>query len=139
LTGEYFDNGDFTGFAGRRVDASVAFDWGDGAPTPALEADTFSVRWSGQVEARYSEAYRFLTTSDDGIRLWVNNQLVIDHWSVHAPSEDVSVPVTLVAGQRYDIRIEYFENGGGATARLEWQSPSQARQIVPTTQLYTAP
>src|SRR5205823_5631639 len=63
-----------------RTDATVDFDWGGGSPAAALPVDRFSARWTGRVEALLTEAYTFYTTSDDGVRLWVNGQPVIDSW-----------------------------------------------------------
>ena len=127
---EYFDNSDFTGPRMTRVDAAINFDWGNGQPDPGLDADTFSVRWTGKVQAQFSETYTFYTTSDDGVRLWVNNQLLINNWTDHAPTEN-SATIALKAGQYYDIRMEYYENGGGALARLEWSSARLPREIIP--------
>jgi fibronectin type 3 domain-containing protein len=135
LRGEYFDKRDFTNMKFARTDATVNFDWGTGSPASAIAPDTFSVRWTGKVEARYSQTYTFYTRSDDGVRLWVNGQLIINNWTDHAPTTN-SGTITLSAGQKVDIRIDYYENGGGAVARLEWQSPSQPRQVIPKTQLY---
>ncbi len=130
VTGEYFQDLDLTSLALARADATIDFDWDLGAPDPLLDADTFSVRWTGQLRPRHSEEYTFITTSDDGVRLWVNGQLVIDHWTDHGVTEDRGT-ITLEAGQRYDIRMEFYENGGYATAKLEWQSARQEREIVP--------
>ncbi|MCX7782710.1 MAG: DUF1929 domain-containing protein, partial [Meiothermus sp.] len=80
--------------------------------------------------------YTFITRTDDGVRLWVNNQLIIDRW-VNQSSTERSGTIALVAGQRYNIRMDYFENGGGAVAQLSWSSPSQPREIVPQRYLYT--
>jgi len=135
LTGDYYDNMDFTAFVLTRTDATVNFDWGSGSPDPTIGADTFSVSWSGQVQPLYSETYTFYTTSDDGVRLWVNGQLIIDNWTDHASTEN-SGTIALTAGTKYNIDMDYYENGGGAVAKLEWSSTSQARQIVPQTQLY---
>ena len=135
LRGDYYDNIDFTGTRVRRVDPGVNFDWGGGSPDPAIAADTFSARWTGQVQPRFSEAYTFNTLTDDGVRLWVNGQLVIDHWIDQSPTEWSGV-ISLQAGVLYDIRMDYFENGGGAAARLFWSSPSVTKEVIPSTQLY---
>jgi hypothetical protein len=137
LLAQYFDNSDFTNLKLTRTDAAVNFNWGSGTPDPSLGADTFSVRWTGQVQPLYSERYTFHTTSDDGVRLWVNNQLIIDRWVNQSPRE-WSGSIDLVAGQKYDIKMEYYENTGGAVANLSWSSPSQAKQIIPTSRLYTS-
>ncbi|MCY2987020.1 MAG: PA14 domain-containing protein, partial [Planctomycetota bacterium] len=137
----YFDNIDFSGGSITRTDATINFDWGGGSPSTSIGPDTFSARWGGQIQPRFSETYTFFTTSDDGVRLWINNQLVIDNWTDHASTVN-SGAIALVAGQKYNMRMEYYENGGGAIAKLEWQSASQTREVVPQSQLYpdaTAP
>ena len=69
--------------------------------------------------------YTFTTTSDDGVRLYVNGQLLVDNWTDHAATQN-SGTLSLVAGQKYDIRLEFYERGGLATARLSWAYPGQA-------------
>ncbi|MBL8206393.1 MAG: NPCBM/NEW2 domain-containing protein [Blastocatellia bacterium] len=135
LLGEYYDNINFTGTRIIRTDATVNFNWGTGAPMPGIAADTFSVRWIGQIQAKATETYTFYTNSDDGIRLWVNRRLVINNWTDHSPVEN-SGTIALQAGQRYDIVLEYYENGGGSIAQLSWSSPSQSKQIIPPTNLF---
>ncbi|HUW81944.1 MAG TPA: Calx-beta domain-containing protein, partial [Phycisphaerae bacterium] len=135
LTGAYYDNIDFTAFALSRVDATVNFNWGTGSPDPSIGVDTFSIRWVGQVQPLYSETYTFYTNTDDGVRLWVDNQLVIDHWVDQGPTE-WSGTIALLAGVKYDIEMEYYENGGGAVAELRWSSTGQAKEIIPQPQLY---
>lgn len=137
LRGQYFDNKDFTHLKLTRTDASVDFNWGKGSPDPLLGADTFSARWTGKVQPMYNEAYKFYATGDDGLQLWVNNRLVIDAFRDQPPTEYASAPILLQAGQLYDIRLDYYENKGGATARLGWSSPSQAKQIIPKSRLYS--
>lgn len=135
LLGTYFNDVGFTGGARTRLDPAVAFDWGTGAPLPGMGADTFSVRWRGRVRPKVTGTHTFYTTSDDGVRLWVNYQLIIDNWTDHAPTENSGV-ITLTAGQRYDIRLEMYENGGGAVARLSWSAPGLAKEVVPQSHLH---
>src|SRR6185436_2181528 len=135
LRADYYDNMDFTGAHLRRLDPVVGFDWGTGAPDPSMGADQFSVRWIGQVQPRFSETYTFYTFSDDGVRLWVNNQLLIDNWTDHAPTENAGF-IALQAGNLYDIKMEMYENGGGATATLSWSSPTVPKELIPSAQLY---
>ncbi|HEY8668459.1 MAG TPA: PQQ-dependent sugar dehydrogenase, partial [Tepidisphaeraceae bacterium] len=137
LNATYFNNIDFTGSSISRIDATINFNWGSGSPSSAIGADTFSARWTGKIVPRYSQTYTFYTTSDDGVRLWVNGHKIIDNFTNHAPTTN-SGYLTLVAGQKYDIKMEYYENTGGAVAKLEWSSSSQAREIVPSSQLFTA-
>ena len=84
----------------------------------------------------YSEPFTFYTNSDDGVRLWVNHQLLIDNWTNHGATEN-SATIQLTAGSTYDIRLEFYENTGGATMQLSWSSPSTPKQIVPQSQLFS--
>ncbi len=113
LVGQYYNNADFTDLALTRVDSTVDFDWGLGSPDPLIGPDTFSVRWGGQVQPLYSEEYTFYTNTDDGVRLTVNGELLIDQFVIQSPTE-VSGMITLEAGKKYDIVMEYFENLEGA-------------------------
>ncbi|MBD1824918.1 DUF4347 domain-containing protein [Cyanobacteria bacterium FACHB-DQ100] len=139
LRGEYFDNLDFTNSRLTRTDSTVNFNWGNGSPDAGIGADTFSVRWTGQLLAPTTGAYQFFTTTDDGVRLFINGQQVINSF-VNQPATERTGTINLVAGQRYDVRMEYFENGGQAVAQLAWAAPGITKQVVPTTQLFsTAP
>jgi len=138
FVGEYYDNADFTALTLTRVDANINFDWSDGAPDPSLGADSFSVRWKGRVFPRYTDNYTFTVEADDGVRLWVNGNLVIDQWHDQGPTRySASMPV--VADQGYDIVMEYYENGGGAVARLLWSSAQQAEEAIPNTRTTVPP
>lgn len=134
LRGEYYNDLNFDSFQFVRTDATVNFNFGNGSPDPSIGSNTFSIRWTGQIEPLHSEEYTFYTNSDDGVRLWVNDQLLIDNWTVHPATID-SGTITLAAGQKYNIRMEYFENEQVTVAQLEWESASQVRQIVPQSQL----
>jgi hypothetical protein len=136
LFGEYYDDLGFAGTKLTRLDPTVNFHWGGGSPDPAMGADQFSVRWTGQVQPRLTAPYTFYTVSDDGVRLWVNNLLLIDNWTDHGDTENRG-SISLVAGTRYDIRMEMYENGGGATATLAWSTPDLPQEIIPATQLYS--
>lgn len=136
LKAEYYDNSDLTNLKFTRLDATVDNLWGTGTPFPSLGVDTFSVRWTGYVQPQYSGTYTFYTYSDDGVRLWVNGTLLVDNWTNHGPTEN-SGTIALTAGQRYAIKVEYYENTGGATMQLSWSHVSQPKQIIPATALFT--
>jgi hypothetical protein len=139
LRGEYFNNTTLTAPAAlTRTDAQVNFDWASGSPATGVTADNFSVRWTGQVEAPVSGAYTFATTSDDGVRLWVNGQQLVTNWTDHGPTTDSGPAITLTAGQKYSVTMEYYERGGGAVARLLWSYPGQAQQAIPQSRLFPA-
>ena len=134
LRGEYFGAANLSGSRLVRTDAAIDFDWAAGSPDPLLGSDGFSVRWTGELEPRYSESYTLTTSSDDGVRLWVDGRLLIDHWNDH-PVTDASGTLTLIAGRRYSVRLEYYENRGLAAARLTWASASQTREPIPANRL----
>ncbi|MBE8969004.1 PQQ-dependent sugar dehydrogenase [Nostocales cyanobacterium LEGE 12452] len=136
LKAEYYDNIDFTNLKQTRTDPTVNFNWGAGSPDPSIGVDSFSARWTGQVEAKYSETYNFYTTSDDGVRLWVNGQQIINKF-IDQPATAYSGSIALVAGQKYDIKLEYYENKSNAVSQLAWSSASQAKEIIPQSQLYS--
>ncbi|MBC8140127.1 MAG: hypothetical protein H7Y38_01660 [Armatimonadetes bacterium] len=123
----------------RRTDPAIDFTWGSQSPAPGIAADNFRVKWSGQIEAPVSGTYTFSTRVDDIVRVYVDNQLLLD-----IPQNQYEIvffgrSITLQAGRRYDIRIEYREYTGDAIARLFWQYPGQSRQVVPSNRLFSVP
>jgi hypothetical protein len=118
-----------------RTDLTVNFDWGNGSPDLSISADHFTARWTGSVQPQFNEAYTFYTTTDDGVRLFVNGQSVIDQWKDQSPTE-WSGTIPLLARRRYNIEMDYYENGGGAVAELSWSSLSTGKTVIPGTQLY---
>jgi hypothetical protein len=137
LKGDYFSGTTLSTLALTRTDPSVDFSWGTAAPASGVPADNYSVRWSGQLAPRFSGVTTFTTQSDDGVRLWVNGQLLIDNWTDHGTTEN-SGSLTLTGGQRYDVKLEYYERTGGAVARLLWASSCESKQAIPAAQLYPA-
>jgi chitodextrinase len=137
LKGEYYNSKDLTDLKFTRIDETVNAYWKDNSPDSRIDSETFSIKWLGQIQPLYSERYTFYTTSDDGVRLWVNGIKVIDNWNDHSATEN-SGNITLTAGQKYDIKLEYYNNRGEGKIKLEWSSTSQSKQIVPKSQLYTA-
>ncbi|MCS6975126.1 MAG: PQQ-dependent sugar dehydrogenase [Cyclobacteriaceae bacterium] len=119
-----------------RVDSVINFNWGGGSPLPGtITPDDFSVRWDGFIEVPATDTYTFYVVSDDGVRLRINNQTVIDAWIPQPPTE-WSGSIYLQSGRTYPIRLEFFEDGGGAVIQLLWQSTLLPKQIIPKKQLY---
>jgi PA14 domain/FG-GAP-like repeat len=135
LLGQYYSGINFDTLILTRVDPTINFSWGLGSPDALLGVDRFSTRWTGKVQAKYSETYTFYTNSDDAVRLWLNGQLVIDNWLPHGLTQD-SATITLVEGQQYDIKLDYYEDTGSASSGLSWSSASQKKENVPQSQLY---
>jgi len=120
--------------AAERVDPDIQFVWGEAEPAAAVGADHFSVRWSGYLEVPAAGAYRFATVADDGVRLWVDDQPVIDDWSFH-PAMRVEGMAELEAGF-VPIRLEYFDAGSLAEVSLSWLPPgAAAEEVVPAARL----
>ena len=84
-----------------------------------------------------SGSYLMQTDSDEGIRVWVNGALVIDHYAAHSLATDTSAPIELVAGTKYDIRVDLYDLTGQATAILRWKLPGFTNfAVVPRDRLY---
>jgi hypothetical protein len=116
--GEYFPNQDLTGRPVMvRADSSINFDWGMDGPSSGLPVDGFSVRWSKTLSLSAAN-YKFATTTDDGVRLYVDGTLVIDHWTAQAAGYyETTLP--LAAGD-HTVVMEYFEQYGDSVARLSF-------------------
>lgn len=120
-----------------RVDPVVSFNWGNGSPDASISADYFTARWYGQVQALGTDTYYFVTRSDDGVRLWINGQLLIDKWVLQAPTSWTN-SIALTGNTKYNLLLEYFERAGGAVAELNWFTASGSIPYtpIPASQLY---
>jgi hypothetical protein len=136
LRGEYFDDQNLRNLKVTRVDSNVNFDWGTGSPDNSVEPDSFSARWTGHLTAPSTGSFNFHVSTDDGVRLWVDRQLLIDKWQ--SPTE-ATATLALEAGKKYEIRMEYFEGIKGAFAKLYWSGPSLPKEIIPHTVLSPPP
>ncbi len=130
IRGDYFKGMDLRNHVLTRIDPQISFNWGGGAPDPAVGADQFSVRWTGEVEAAFTETYTFYTNSDDGVRLWVDHKQLVEDWTDHGATEN-SGKIDLVAGNTYGLLMEFYENGGSAVAELRWESAHTPKQLIP--------
>lgn len=189
----WYNSPDLSGTGVASTSGAINYNWAGGSPDSQIAPDHFSARWTGQVQPQYSETYTFYTLADDGVRLWVNGQLLINRWSDRSPIGDENADgkvnaldfnilanaygvtgaaaasydltgdntidlldfdvlastfnqtvdpvqnsgtITLVGGQNYDIKAEYYDDKGVASMRLSWSSPSTPKQIVPASRLY---
>jgi hypothetical protein len=155
LMGSYYPNRHLHGTpVTNRVDGLIDFDFQylvrQGATNAMIftnqclavlgmpKKDEFSVRWNGEMQAQFTEPYTLSAESDDGVRVWLNEQLIIDDWFSHS-NKEASATVNLVAGQRYLLRVEYFQNRGDTRMKLSWSSPSTPKRVIPQSQLYSQP
>lgn len=137
LKGQYFNKGLFGSKLVLTRTENPSFDWGTARPAAAVNANLFTVNWSGTVQAEEAGSYRFQTLSDDGVRVSVNGQLIIDHWTAHSAATKTSGAIVLEAGKRYAIAIDYYDNLGAAVMQLTWQKPSASSfTAIPTNRLY---
>lgn len=129
LLGEYFADTTLSRMMFVRPDGEPSFDWADAPPHVWLPWE-FSTRWTGTITPRYTEPHTFTVYSDGGVRLWIDGNLVLDHWTNKA-GDRLRGNVNLVAGKKHDVRIEWFNPRGKARFTLYWESKTQRRQIVP--------
>ncbi len=137
-TGNAFTNASFNTVATlTRTDAVISFNWNSTGPDPSIGQTNFTARWTGSVQPQYSETYTFTVIADDGVRLWVNGQLLVNNWVAGSGTTTNSGNLTLTAQEFYNIRLDYFQQTGNASVQLLWSSPSTAQSIVPQSQLDT--
>jgi glucose/arabinose dehydrogenase len=136
LKATYYDNADFTGKSVSRTDPQVNFIWSLDPPITGFGTDSFSVRWQGYIVAPTSETYTFTMDVDDGAKLWVNNQVVINQFN-STGTHQYTGTIAMQAGVAVPIKLEYKDVTGFAESQLSWSSPMLPMQIVPQGALFT--
>jgi beta-glucosidase len=123
LFGQYHNSTDLSGaVVASRVDPNVDFVFGGQSPASGVNATNWSVQWTGTLHPPATGTYQFSLNSDDGSRLFVNGQQIINNWSNHGPTT-VTGSVTLTANQPVSIEVDYYQAGGGSNVSLGWQVP----------------
>ncbi len=148
LAADYYANKDLDGYVYKKIEDSINFDWGTNGPTfqfllpappyisiPLPLYDNFSMRWQGRLKAPVTGQYTITVTSDDGVRLWIEDSLLVNRWNDHPATAD-NVTLNLVEGQLYKIKMEYYENRGLSSIKLEWAYPGQTKQVIPPSAFY---
>ncbi|AEW01210.1 hypothetical protein A4D02_32820 [Niastella koreensis] len=143
LKGVYYNGNDYDTAVEARVDPLISFpEWR--IPLPGLATgvhykikdNKYSIRFTGFVQPQYTEDYTFSAEVAGGVRLWVNDKLLIDRWHDLYTTTHTSPAIKLEAGKKYAIKLEYFNQDDRSALYLFWQSPSQEQELVPQTQLY---
>lgn len=140
LQAAFYSNRQLTGqpavFAhGVNAAGTIDVDWGSGSPA-GVPADNWSTRLTGLITFPAAGAYRFSALSDDGVRVWIDDRLVVDGWTAGLSVRTAAADVTVTAGQVSRIRIEHYDGGYGAQLRLQWKTPGQTTAVtVPGTAL----
>jgi PA14 domain len=129
-------NDDETVLKMTRLDAVINFDWGNDPPATGLNANWFAVVWEGRVKFEFSETYTFKSTHDNGVRLWIDGQQIINFWE-HSTGTHTG-QFTATAGQLATIRFEFAESWGAAAVDLKWSSASVAEELIPAAKLYAS-
>jgi hypothetical protein len=119
------------------IEPRIDHKWGDDEVACGLRDDV-SARWSAELHVMVSDIYTFITTSDDGVRLYLNGERIINNWTDHASTIDYSLPQELIEGQIYSLVMEWYENTGSAVAQLSWATSRMNEQIIPSNQLQPA-
>lgn len=131
-----------------RIDPEINFDWVRNSPGKPVTEDHFTATWTGYIQPRFTDDYLFEAQADDGIRLWIDNKLVVNKWDADVTGTQSNVMeagksiakeghIMLEAGKKYEIKVEYFETQQNAHAYLWWSSASQAKEIVPANCLFS--
>ncbi len=129
LKGEYFDNKNLFGRpVFTRIDSVINFRWGMNRCDERIGLDGFSIRWTGELTPPLSGVYKLRLETDDGVRFFLNDRLLIDQWVNRGETADI-VSVKLQGGRAYKIRFEYYENVGVSLARLKWDFVPQKGEL----------
>jgi hypothetical protein len=133
LKAEYFSDSNLSGQKEVKVDESIFLSGRPVLSVPGIADKRFSVRWTGQIQPKYSGEYTFSVETSGGVRLWVNDQLLVDQWT--AKNNSAQGNIQLEAGMRYDLRMEYANDLGNPRASLLWESGKQPKEVVPSLSL----
>ncbi len=129
LKAEYFNDDSLNSTPKTRIEWSLNYDPGNQAPDPFLPAAPMSARWSGELVPPVSGEYSFHFTSDDGCRMWLDDELLFEDWTSHG-AKDYSASCKLEGGKSYSIRVEYFDGGGDSKALLRWVTPEPKKPLT---------
>ncbi len=134
LLARYYPSDNFTGNPELRTDPVIDLSWNQ-FRRPFPKTDKFSVVWVGEIETIESGEYQFQTITDDGARLYIYGRKVIDDWK--GKKANYSGKIRLPARNRVPVRLEYFNHGPDATAKLLWTRPTRTEaDLIPRSQLY---
>lgn len=138
LLGEYYNGTNFQTKVTTRMDREINFNWENRRPAPGMDVSYFSIRWTGKLLAPASGKYTFSARVDDGIRVWVGGQSVIDAWALHDEGR-FSGTIDLKANQYYDLKVEYFNDMFEGEIQLRWAVPGASGGAKAIEAKYFAP
>lgn len=126
--GMYFADKYFGDFVTERQDPEIRFNWYKGAPFEGMPENRFSVRWE-KMEYFKAGTYRFFAIADDGVRVYVNDQLIIDGWKIQ-PATEYRADLYLHEG-RHKLVVEYYEEAEDAQIHVYWEAQKPAQPVYP--------
>lgn len=130
-----------------RIDSTIDFNWVRNSPDSRIRVDHFTGEWTGFITPQHSEEYTFTAQADDGVRVWIDNKLIIDQWEKQDQTQDGFVQgakttqthkstINLKKGEKYPIKVEYFEDVQNASITVKWASKSQKEEVIPYSALF---
>jgi outer membrane protein OmpA-like peptidoglycan-associated protein len=128
LRGEYYNGTNFEQKVMTRIDPQLNFTWKQRSPATGVDRSYYSIRWTGKLLAPASGRYTFYAKVDDGIRLWIGNQKVMDVWQLN-DSKNFTGSIVLQKGQYYDLRVDYFNAMLGGVLELFWERPDDEKSF----------
>ncbi|MCL2351960.1 MAG: cadherin-like beta sandwich domain-containing protein [Firmicutes bacterium] len=145
LRAQYFSNRNYSNALATETRSDMETYWANTALTPlpaGVDRNNLTIRYMGQIQPLYSEEYTFYALVGGGVRMWVDDKLVVDYWQQHDLYEANGIPqsqgkITLEAGRKYDIRIDFYPSAGARASSFQWESASQPKETIPGRQLYS--
>ena len=134
LVGQYYANRNLEGEPIYRVDENLNFNWGTGSPMEGIPENDFSVRWTGSLEITTADEYVFSVSIDDGIRMYIDGEVIFDSW-VDSDTTRISSPIFLDAG-KHNIKVEYYEASSGSRIILSWKNSTSDYVVIPKENFY---
>jgi hypothetical protein len=117
-----------------RRDSKIDFNWGGGSPDPSISIDNFTAKWFGSITPQFTDTYTFYITGDDGVRLTIDGNLLINKWIAQDAVESTAT-INLEVGRSYPIQVDYYEEAGNAIVKLAWSSTLLPKQTIPASQV----
>lgn len=136
LLGTYFTHDNFSGITVQRIDPEINFDWEIHEPADGITPEYYSAHWTGKIYIPITGDYTFYTTTDDGVRLWIDDTKIIDKWQDQSATEHQGM-MTLEGGKNYSLRMDYYNAPWVGSAKFAWEGPGISKQIVPQSYLYS--
>jgi len=135
LSALYFEDAELQQAVLDKLDENIDFDWATSSPENGVPANAFSVQWIGKIKSPSTGACTFSISTSNGIRLWIDNELIIDEWG-NSSSNEFSASANLQEANKHDIKVEFAKASGSGNISLSWEPEGFAKSIVEKSYLY---